>query len=468
MAELVELKKQLLRDAVAHGVENCPQPKMQQWLRQLRKAPQEPLGQGRLVNHFAVGAGSELAALGPKEFYHNSYVAAAFGFLAAESVDSFRTLLKVSPQRSCVKLVAALWRGLKVYHDAIPAEITKMCSPYVFDPTGRYQIALNGLVEFGRKGSNRVKDVEALDAVYTALAQVGVFDRELCNRRAQGDWRARRYGLMGDTRHYHWGYGYWSMPNFLESPIQALTVLTLAKLAVVSADEVSNWLMLEGSAQARLVNLLARYKGLDDDARLVYWWISKNGFPKATGKFDWSFEAPTGIRNKTMMPKSLVATDEWVNFTVNKLMGEDVQIPQERFWWKQTPAPGVDSWRSCMHPALAEAVWGLKNALKVDIGPMNDKKKTKKPVFFVSNGYQVPQAEVQRIIGGPVVIQNSPSPQIRVSLDWLSKDAHAERKLRKVLCEYYGFYDFDARKRDAVFSPPSTAKYVFKSSGQVQ
>lgn len=469
MAELKELKAQFLRDVLAYGIEHPPQVKLREWVEQLRRPPLEPLGSGRLANHFTIGASAEVVGITAlAEVVRAGQVPTIkhLGFISQK--DSYKFTVNCSPARSTLLLTAAMWRGLQMLNQIVP-EVTWQAGVGIL--VGNWQ-SCNSIVGFGRKGPNRMLEVKALDAVYAAAIDTGMFGPSHNNsNRLRGDWSARRYGLPGEIESHHWGYSYHSLPSFVQSPEQMLVMLTLAKLAVLSATEVSNWLYVNGKAEARLLNLLAKYKGLDDDARLTYWWVAKHGLPKTEVRVEtaWSLKKPASQHViKSTLPLELKATTPWVQLLLDRLRGLDVKPEIEPVWWKTYSTTGTEAWRLSSVRQLQKALWGLKCLWKptirlVSAEQLAKRKKTGKLPKLVITGYPAPLAPIRKLVHGPVLIEPNRGPEIEVAQSWLQKDALGVQTFREVLTKYCGFYSGDEKK----LAEPHTAKgpkYIFNSN----
>lgn len=467
MAELKELKAQFIRDVVSYGIEHPPQARLRRWIEEFRRPPTEPLGGGRLANHFTIGASAEAVGATPLAGLVRAGQVPAIkhlGFISQK--DNYKFTISCSPTRSTLLLTAAMWRGLQMLNQIIP-DVSWYSGVGVL-LSGWH--SCNGVVGFGRKGLNRMLEVKALDAVYAAIIEAGIFgpSREN-NRRLQGDWSNRRYGLPGEIESHHWGYSYHSLPSFVQSPEQMLVVLTLAKLAVLSAAEVSNWLYTNGKAETRLRNLLAKYKGLDDDARIAYWWVTKHGFSwtQVTMEKAWQWKPPTSaMAVKSVLPLELEATPRWVQQLLDYIQGTPIKAEAEPIWWKVPAAAGTDAWRLTTDTKLQKAMWGLKCLWKPTIryvpeGRQPQKKAPKRPRLIIA-GYAAPLEQIRKLVHGPVHIEPNKGPEIAVERNWLLKDALATSTLRDVLTKYCGFFSSDEKRtHNAVVS--KEPRYIFNS-----
>lgn len=365
MAFLRELKMDFTKQLVAYGIENPPQKELKQWVGKFRTPL--PVGENflpqRLANRFYIGCQPSVLMLygGQKVSLAGLHVG-KFGFLHAAD-ECLR--LQIPKQRSCLQLVAGLAKALRYAVGLLNPDVgVKWMAG-----TGAANNSLTGPVSFGRLGVNRVREVAALDAVYLALLQARVFDTAKNKLRLDGDSHYRRRGLVGDVVRHSFGYEYQSFPSFLESPFQALLVLTLAKLAVLSSEEVSNWLYVEGNAEAKILNLLAKYKGLDDDAKLVYWLISQQGFPRPTEDLvaNWGAKADKMLTFKAYPPVELPIEKVWVDRVLALCKGEQVPPTAVKPFWKQTELAGT-GYYTHSDPLIAKMLWGLKSKDAITFG----------------------------------------------------------------------------------------------------
>lgn len=433
MAYLKELKADFAKQLVAYGIENPPQKELKQWVGKFR-APlpiEENFRPQRLANGFYIGCQPSLLMLyGGQRITVNGLHVGRCGFINSPG-DYLR--LQIPKQRSCLQLVAGLAKALRYATGLMdPTSGVKWVSG-----TGAAQYSLTGSVSFGRLGVNRVREVAALDAVYLALLQARVFDVAKNKLRLDGDKQFRRRGLLGDVVRHSFGYEYQSFPSFLESPFQALLVLTLAKLAVLSSEEVSNWLYVEGNAEAKILNLLAKYKGLDDDARLVYWLISQRGFPRQTENLiaNWSVQADKQITFRAYPPTELPIEKVWTDRVLALCKGAQVPSIVVKPFWKQTELAG-HGYHSHKDLLIAKMLWGLKSRDEIGFAISEDR------VLDVLGIQLNPRhaASMQKILGCQVRSSFKTSKSI-----WIPPEVLQSRErrmaLREILCSKpFGLY----------------------------
>jgi len=426
------LRNEFYQSLVAFGVENPPQQKLKQWARRFRE-PLEPKIEGgypRFANHFRIGCAVELGCTyGGTIARPGSYHIGRFGFLQETPERLLR--LQIPARRSCIGLVAAIWKAMQLGYSCmreIDFNAGYRCSNF----------SLKGKVYFGRLGGNTCQEVAALDAVYATLLQVRVFNANENIRRAEQDANFRRIGLPGDVRRHRFGYEYRSFPSFAESPIQTLLTLTLSKLAVLNTETVANWMFVEGDAKAKILNLLARYKGLDEDARLCHWLLSKYGMPITRE----SLAAAWGLKREdikpliSLPPIEMKLEREWVTELVKLLQRKPFEVPSVKPWWKQGEAPGK-GFQSHASNAIAKALWELKSGSSMGVHESEGE--------MCIMGLEFSGGELQnmmRKLNCKIVLAKSSVPTLHIPSDVLKNNRKA---LCEVLCEKFGFYHRDAK-----------------------
>lgn len=453
--QLNSIKNDLYRDIVAYGVENPPQTMLRKLVSNFRKPLKvKELENPRLANRFTVGCEVGLiwwyssAVTNPGNWRVHQH-----GFLQQDRRHLVK--LKVPKQRSCLQLVAGIAKELQ-----IAAQITGQ-SPEVrwFTGCGHQGYSLTGGVYFGRLGPNRVREIAALDAVYLTLLQAKVFDREKNDKRIDGDQFARRRGMLGDVVSKPFGYKYQSFPSFIESPLQALLTLTLAKLAVMYSTEVSNWLSVDGNPEAKILNLLAKFKGLDEDARLTHWIVAKKGLPKPGGdiKANWQLTHEHPFSIKLQLPLELPVEEVWSTRAVRLCCGLKLEPLELKPWWKQTELPGK-AYVSHLSRDVSKALWGLKSAY-VDVHE-NDSDALMFWGFSLSSQRL---KQICRTLSCKVKLNPSSEQVVRIPLG-LMKDPVRSAKLREILCwKEIGFYEANGKAVPTVPEVKSNvSKVLFK------
>lgn len=299
-------KAQFYSDLVQTGVTSeknlpefgwdTPKEKLAKWLRQFSRQGQlSPVPKmDRLVNHFTIGADPEFVFTRAGAAVHANTCQFRTG--RAYGADQNGRLVEIRPYayRSALRVLAS-----------IHATLRWMCltHPNVQDMdmiagAFQFQDGLGGHVHVGRKrlaklhktyvaqnrGGLTPEDVRALDNICTGLIELGVFPRQECLDRRRGDARGQIYGALGDIRLQKHGYEYRTYPSWLDNPWLTYFVLVLTKLTVHDPFLIGQELMGNNEkSRRRITNLLAYYKGRDDDAALAYNFLSRHGFPRHNG-----------------------------------------------------------------------------------------------------------------------------------------------------------------------------------------
>jgi hypothetical protein len=308
--ELQKLRSELLREALLKGwtrasdvpapwQQQLPPQRLERWYRRLYKAPDGPLPvEGRLVNHFMLGADPEFV-------FHDGLQrcdARALGLKAgpAFGADNNGRLceLRPHPSRSALSVLTSMWlamRWMVLYH---PPTLG-----YSWRSGGYYEgDGLGGHVHFGRKREKlREREVACLDRLTHLQFVAGLFDKEegrLRVRQAQGAPAGQPYGALGDVRKQPHGYEYRTLPSWIDGPWLAYFNLVLAKLVVAFPDLVAPLSEADASlsaeqARGQLRLILAYYSPLDDDARLAFAILNRRGWPGHASGMD--FKSAWGV-----------------------------------------------------------------------------------------------------------------------------------------------------------------------------
>jgi len=256
-------------EAMAAAGVQVPDMLKARWLKQLDtvKIPKEM--NWKLMNRFMMGADPEFILTNNRDG----------GYLFAESMglDTLRAFgadmsgrqaeLRVAPSRSCVELLAGVLETLRWMNVFLGEPQVEWRAPafYVRDGCG-------GHIHFGRRRPYRPAEIKNLDRATGLLLAAGVLDaNENRNRIANG------YGRNGDFRIQPHGYEYRTTPTWLCSPEVAFITLVISKLTLLHPQPFP---VSQTGAVHQLMNLLALYKGLDDDAAIAYAWIKRNGLPR--------------------------------------------------------------------------------------------------------------------------------------------------------------------------------------------
>ena len=432
MGTLREIKAQFLKDVVQHGVEKPPQKLMQQWIEEFRE-PLEAEGHGRLANRFTIGVETEVCLR-----YGLPGVALVRDRLGFIQNGDSKARIITEKNRSCLAHVAAVWRALQLLTGWNTHGDLVSCAM----AGGR--IALNSSVHFGRFGPKRFQEVQALDAVYSTLLQAQVLDWKNNPQRQQGDYKYRRFGYPGDIRGHGYGYEYRSLPSFVDSPAQIMLVVTLLKLAVLSSEEVSVWENVEGKPVAKILNLLAKFKGLDDDARFVYWMVCKFGLPTYADNDLWQSWELTGPQYSLQypMPLTIEATEDWVKFTKSRLQRIPAIMPTGRVWWK--------TWASASKYAgdtkLKKILWNLRGT-DSEVYFMNNPLKTGEKFHIETDSLSsVEQTRLEKIAGERIRVTRAAvhHPTLGIDKQWFQRTYDAAEKIKLLLKgETFRFYEPD-------------------------
>ena len=276
MAEFRDIKRRIVEESVRQGRSVATGPISTEWVKGLER--QWRVGYReipRLVNRFTVGARVMVGARREGELRASATVPGGFARLqpATRSV-----MITAKGSRRVLEVVGNLAFALQGA-DALSTHPGN----YAWESGGwlKEGFPLSGRVGFARlRTENRLREVAALDEVMELLIAAGVFSQ--VEQKLRNTWAMAPVGLPGDWKKQSWGWEYRGFPSFVESPAQAMLVLTLAKLAVVRPDLVLNpghWEGRPGEAEHRIKMLLAFFRGLDDDAELCWEMLRRHGLP---------------------------------------------------------------------------------------------------------------------------------------------------------------------------------------------
>lgn len=343
----MSLKAQFLADLVRSGVtlpneEVSQLGRMTQMYNKFQKV-ELPSGQGRFINRFKVGGDPEFIFMNAEGQRIN---ASTFRLKTAifAGADSNGRLVEVRPRanRSTLIVTASILSELRFLARFWPGTLD--CE-WV---TGGWLLddGIGGHVHFGRKRQTRPYEINALDAMYFVLMGLGVLPVKEQLRRQQGDRFGQRYGQPGDIRLQKHGYEYRTLPSYIDSPWMAFFVLTLAKLSVVNPHLLTGWHEMTTKNNLGLIrNLLAYYKGRDDDAMLCHYLLAKRGIPKHLGgdfreRWGLNFTALHPIQ-ADYFPASIAPTREEVGELFDHLVNQKALAPRETEpSWKMSVPPG--------------------------------------------------------------------------------------------------------------------------------
>lgn len=285
------------------------------WLTRFNRAPQMPLRRDppRLINSFKIGADPEFIFRSGRQRVSATVLGLKTGL--AFGADQNGRLVELRPKayRSALKVMASILQELRWL------TVTQPVTQKYEWLAGAWQMGdgIGGHVHFGRKRETRPQEVDALANIMAALTHIGTFSQQEVSRRMQGDERGQIYGRLDDIRLQNHGYEYRAFPSWLDSPWTTFLTLVLAKLAVYDPDIVMNWVDgVKTVAQWKVAvrNLLALYRGRDDDAELALWTLQRNGFPQHVGQ---DFKERWGLAGLTaqhvdVIPPTIGASPEAV------------------------------------------------------------------------------------------------------------------------------------------------------------
>lgn len=313
MSAYSDIKDEFFREQVREGFSEPPDkfrqavpPKiLSRWQRQFSDPIEVEIGKPqRLVNHFLVGADPEFCVTdnaGNRTNANDLYLRAALAWGA----DNNGRLVEIRPKpsRYALEVAASVWATLhwmSVIHPLTLEFLWRSGSFYAND-------GLGGHIHFGRKRPTTPQEVSALDTLAYYLTQTNIFSAAEARERIRRTRGHGNYGALGDKRFQSYGYEYRVFPSWLDSPWLAYFVLVAAKLAVFDPSLMPALTpTIDGfgsvTLRRRLKNLLAYYKGRDDDAALAYDILCRYNFPQADPT---DFKARWGIfTSPTIKPKS--------------------------------------------------------------------------------------------------------------------------------------------------------------------
>lgn len=346
------------------------------WLTRFNRTAQMPLRRDppRLVNSFKIGADPEFI------FRHGGRRVPATALSLktglAFGADQNGRLVELRPKayRSALKVVASILQELRWLAVTLP-----MTQKYDW-LAGAWQFGdgIGGHVHFGRKRETRAQEVDALANIMAALTHIGTYSKEEVGRRMQGDDRGQVYGKLDDIRLQNHGYEYRAFPSWLDSPWTTFLTLVLAKLAVYDPNVVMGW--ADGVKSVRqwkvaLRNLLALYRGRDDDAELALWALDKFGFPRHIGddfKERWGLAGLTA-QTVDVIPPTIGASPESVEEIWAYLaQGFSLQANKPQLNWSPSAIPADFMMANAQdihrQKGYGELVWDICYARRIGVG----------------------------------------------------------------------------------------------------
>jgi len=263
----------------------CTREQLERWFsrvsEQIEKAEVPTLTtSGRRINNFCLGSDPEFVFVAPGATH--KVAAATLGLrpgLAAGCDQNQRLAeLRIWPTASALEHVAGILTALRWMYRLYPD-----CRNFQWRAGGWFDNdGIGGHVHFGRKRPNRNREIEGLNGLAKALQDTAFFQNAEWIKRQGGDNRNQRYGAFGDIREQLHGYEYRTLPSWLDSPTKAFTVLTLSKLAVIDPELTASWFVKGNVAWdipkyfSVLRYLVNYYAGLDDDAKILQYVLSKS------------------------------------------------------------------------------------------------------------------------------------------------------------------------------------------------
>jgi len=329
--ELQKLRGEIMREALSKGWTKpsdvaAPWPTMveaqrlDRWFRRLYTPMDAPLvGGGRLVNHFMLGADPEFVFHDGQKRRDARLMNLKAGPAFGADNNGRLVELRAHPSRHALEVLASLWLAMR-WMDVWVPETMKLSwrSGAYFESDG-----LGGHIHFGRKRTKlRDREIAVLDRLAHLMFTAGIFDREegrLRVRQAQGAPNGHPYGALSDVRKQPHGYEYRTLPSWVDSPWLAYFTLVASKLVVAFPESVLPLSEADASLSADVARnqlrfLLAYYAPLDDDARLAFAILSRQGFPQhAAGtdlKVSWGIfsSLPFGGQAEVKTPDVLPVT----------------------------------------------------------------------------------------------------------------------------------------------------------------
>lgn len=304
-------KAHFLRDVVSSGVTDLvglrkvyplgwdvPNEKLEKWLRVLFRNPNfDSIGmrpQYRLVNHFMLGADPEFVfTTEDNEYYHAENLALKAGRAYGADTNGRLVEIRPAPNRSALAVVGSTLATMRWMMLTAPKtqELEWKCGAYIFrDGIGGHvhlgrKKGRTAHTQFARERNVNIKpaDIAGLDTLCAMLETINVYPAEQCASRRRGDNFGQLYGQFGDIRLQNHGYEYRTFPSWLDSPWLAFFTLTLSKLVTHDPKLLGKMPNTAPEIKQRIRNLLAYYKGIDDDARICYGALIRAGFPRHVG-----------------------------------------------------------------------------------------------------------------------------------------------------------------------------------------
>jgi len=308
--EFAELKYSFLKKIVERGyqtieeipkeiTEGIPVRLVEKWVTQftsippLTALPQNP----RLVNRFMIGADPEFTFMDQGRQYAAMKIGLQTGMAFGQDMNGRLAELRPVPSRFALDVVASILAELRWMAMYFPFTLKCQWLSTPYDG----QDGVGGHVHFARRRNKLVRDedISHLARLYACFTKTRIFSNANEVRTA-----TTKYGSKNDYRLQKHGYEYRGFPTWLDSPLLAYIVLVLSKLSLYDQrliDGIYNTSFLNiRNLERSLMNMLAFYKNVDDDAWIAYHAIKRWGLPKQHGM---DFRANWGIVYGAVSPK---------------------------------------------------------------------------------------------------------------------------------------------------------------------
>lgn len=342
-----------------------PQRIIERWLRNFLEVPTTFSRPRRFLNRFKLGADPEFVFVSPDGLRYNASLLGLGQGLAFGADNNGRLAeIRPHPSRSALDVVASLWVTLRWLSLIRPkAAGFQWVSGAFIEGDG-----LGGHVHFGRKRPGRDNEVKALDFIDELLILLQMYPVRDVMRRRQGDQHRQIYGMPGDIRPQMHGYEYRTFPSWLDSPHLAFLTLTLSKLAVQTPWLIRGCLPLPNLEHRRLLNLLAYFKDVDDDARLALLMLQGNKNIRHLGgdfRGRWGIVENAGRADVKFIPSSIKPSNEDIDAMFKHLKdGSPLPLmPPVPTWTPIAPPPGyemvINAAQTIGHKGFGELLWDV-------------------------------------------------------------------------------------------------------------
>lgn len=452
---------------------NVELPVLERWLKKLHRPPKIKEDHGRrLVNRFKLGADPEFILWDGENRQDASRIGLMTSLAFGSDTNGRLVELRPYPSRSALVVTASILATMRWLALLYPATRQYSWLGGAF----KLRDGIGGHIHFGRKRRTREQELTALDAVYAMLCQSGMFNLAEIAARQQGDAHGQRYGLPHDFRLQAHGYEYRSFPSWLDSPWMTFFVLTLSKLAVFNPE-----LVVQVRRPEQIANLLAYYRGVDDDARLAFKVLQASGLPKESAGN--SFKDAWGIHLYSkydkhqglprVIPQSITPGKEDVKEMLEHLMTGKVlsaRVPVPTWAPVENPKGFVSladhiTTVGVRNKGMGEIVWDL-----VTLAPLP----ATVTAVEAPNGLYVTSGLIRQLardwrkslppgIGKKVTVISKSSSYVGVGSDW-RKPQHVEEVRALLTCGAFPFWKRQDAKDPKSWKETARKKFVFKSA----